>query len=204
MFIKPEKIGQEIPSKEQESVNKYYAEVNRLKFTKERKQQLSSMLGSSSVCKTRSYVGAGYCRGDRENGAEDKRGGKSNAIYLGSDNCKYLTSNSSDITPSAPISSSKTRFLTRASIHTDIYKDKDAMCDDDMPSYTDHIDRRFVLDLHPLPYIKHRAGHSNGFAGTNQPLMKHKAFISSDVHEEEDIHLLPPGNALDEKDGEHF
>ncbi|XP_062567506.1 uncharacterized protein LOC134229736 [Saccostrea cucullata] len=37
------------PTREQEKANKYYAEVNRAKYTAERKRQLSSLLGSSAA-----------------------------------------------------------------------------------------------------------------------------------------------------------
>lgn len=46
-FIKPERIVNEAKQEETESLKRYHDEVNRKKFTKERKQHLSSLLGSS-------------------------------------------------------------------------------------------------------------------------------------------------------------
>ena len=46
-FIKPEKVSNIVVSQEEYNVSRYYEEVNRTKYTKERKKQLSVLLGSS-------------------------------------------------------------------------------------------------------------------------------------------------------------
>ena len=48
-FIKPEKVANTVVSQEEYSVSRYYEEVNRTKYTNERKKQLSFLLGSSSA-----------------------------------------------------------------------------------------------------------------------------------------------------------
>lgn len=45
--MKPEQIVDEAKREETESLNRYHDEVNRKRFTKERKEHLSSLLGSS-------------------------------------------------------------------------------------------------------------------------------------------------------------
>ena len=45
--MKPEKVSNVVASQEEYNVSKYYDEVNRTKYTKERKKELSILLGSS-------------------------------------------------------------------------------------------------------------------------------------------------------------
>ncbi|XP_033739232.1 uncharacterized protein LOC117326583 [Pecten maximus] len=151
-FIKPEKIEVERTSKEQQSVNKYYDEVDRLKFTKERKRQLSSLLGSSSVATNLSVVSAAYLRRDRHgdlNGADS-------GIYVGSENDKYLTNLSLDSTPSASMSNNKTSFLAQANVHSNISRQYEGSAMFDMPTYTDSVDEGFSPEMYPLQNLNNR------------------------------------------------
>ncbi|XP_053395171.1 adhesion G protein-coupled receptor L2-like isoform X2 [Mercenaria mercenaria] len=47
-FIEPTRVNNVVISQEEDNVSKYYDEVNRTKYTKERKRMLSSLLGSGS------------------------------------------------------------------------------------------------------------------------------------------------------------
>ncbi|XP_060556123.1 uncharacterized protein LOC132716804 isoform X2 [Ruditapes philippinarum] len=47
-FIEPTRVNNVVISQEEDNVSKYYDEVNRKKYTKERKRMLSSLLGSGS------------------------------------------------------------------------------------------------------------------------------------------------------------
>ncbi|OWF46372.1 uncharacterized protein LOC110455783 isoform X2 [Mizuhopecten yessoensis] len=145
-FIKPEKIQIEKSSKEQDSVNKYYDEVDRLKFTKERKRQLSSLLGSSSVATNLSVVSAAYLRRDRHG---DPNGADS-GIFVGSENDKYLANLSADSSPPLSVSNNKTSFLAHANVHSSSSRQNEDENMFDMPTYADALDEGFPTELHPL------------------------------------------------------
>ncbi|XP_069126254.1 uncharacterized protein [Argopecten irradians] len=145
-FIKPEKIEMDRTSKEQQSVNQYYDEVDRLKFTKERKRQLSSLLGSNSVSTNLSVVSAAYLRRDRQtdlNGADS-------GICIGSENDRSLTNHSINSTPSVSMTNNPTCFLAQANVHSATPRQYEGN------AYADSVDEGYSPETYPLNSINNR------------------------------------------------